>query len=427
MNWIKRIFFYFLCVSIPFIFIEIISGYFIITFYPHQKFDELSKLKSIAASQILFKKIFIRHEHNQFIGNKFILNNGDYGKTLNDESMREVLEKIFIDKSIEKIRSDMHSYHSQIFSFKPNTLNYLMTLNPNVKKSDGVIMFGERGDRKGTLNSSKNECWVFGGSTVWGDRVHGSETITSYLNLLQNKYAFLNYGIPGYNSNSQLNYFIFLLKTREVVPKCVVWLDGLNDGNYIWLRPAVTASDRTSYDDRPPSRILNLSIESSAFLPQRVIQRDHELMEKLTQLQKFDLITFNEVNTKAQEFLLGDIQILSGEEIIFNEAAINHVNNAILARAILEKLSGGNSSFYWFIQPNGELNKENPFFLKDHYKSNRYLINKYYQEKLVTASKGIAISLTNFERDCKFCYVDEHHYSPTFSKKIASEILKSIK
>ena len=34
--------------------------------------------------------------------------------------------------------------------------------------------------------------------------------------------------------------------------------------------------------------------------------------------------------------------------------------NAMIAKAILEKLSGGTSAFYWFIQPNGELNKSNP-------------------------------------------------------------------
>ena len=127
-----------------------------------------------------------------------------------------------------------------------------------------------------------------------------------------------------------------------------------------------------------------------------------------------------------QEYLLSGTKELSGNEIIFDEAAKNHVKNASIAKSILDKLSGGKSSFYWFIQPNGELNKSNPFLLEGHYKSSRYFINEYYQNHLLKNSAGFAVNLTNYGQYCKYCYVDEAHYSPAFSKKMASEIIKSI-
>jgi hypothetical protein len=289
-----------------------------------------------------------------------------------------------------------------------------------------MISMGKSGEREGEVNQSKNECWMFGGSTVWGDRINGMETITSHLNKLQNKYIFLNYGIPGYNSNSQLEYFIFLLKKRRLIPKCVLWLDGLNDGNSIWLSPITEAHDRTSHDDRPPSRVLDLSKTSNSISPHSIIDRDVEAMEKLLLLKKFDLITFNKISKIIRDEILKGKISLSGNEIFFKEATANQVNNFLLARSILNGLSGGKSNFYWFIQPNGELNENNPFLLKGHYTSNRYYTHKYYQKNLLIEASGLAIDLSSIDIDCKVCYVDESHYSPLFSKKIAIKILENL-
>ena len=426
MTLTKRILFYFICILILLFAIELISGYLITLFLFNERLQDHSRIRAIAILEVIYQKYFPEEPINDRNSKKFILNNGNFKKTLNDESMRDIYERVYDGRSIEKIRNEWASYHNQIFSYRPNNLDYLMTVNPKVKNNDGIIIMGNRGERQGIANHSKNECWVFGGSTAWGDLLHGDETITSFLNQLQNRYEFLNYGVPGYNSNSQLKYFIYLLKSRQVIPKCVVWLDGINDGGSIWLRPAVKAVDRTSHSDRPSSRIVNLSNQFISLTPDGILKRDKKVMDSLLILQRFDLTTLNKVNSDVQEYLLTNKKLLLGDEYIINEAALNHIDNARIARAILREFSEGKSNFYWFIQPNGELNRSNPFLMSEHYESNRFLIGKYYQKLLIEKSQGFAIDLTKFESDCIYCYVDQAHYSPAFSKKIAAEIIKAL-
>jgi hypothetical protein len=169
-----------------------------------------------------------------------------------------------------------------------------------------------------------------------------------------------------------------------------------------------------------------LSNQFISLTPDGILKRDKKVMESLLILQRFDLTTFNKVNSDVQEYLLTNKKLLLGDESIINEAALNHIDNARIARAILREFSEGKSNFYWFIQPNGELNRSNPFLMSEHYESNRFLIGKYYQKLLIEKSQGFAIDLTKFESDCIYCYIDQAHYSPAFSKKIAAEIIKAL-
>ena len=118
---------------------------------------------------------------------------------------------------------------------------------------------------------------------------------------------------------------------------------------------------------------------------------------------------------------------LDGDEQVILEAVKNHRFNAFIAKSIIEKNEEGVSSFFWFIQPNGELSKNNPFLLESHFQSGRYKTHKYYQSMLIDYSKGHSHNLTKLDANCKICYVDNCHYSNNFSKIIALKIIEHLK
>jgi len=332
--------------------------------------------------------------------------------------------------SIQVIEEVLTKYKKSIFSFKPNTLDYLMITNPNSEIFPDVISLSDSGGRESYGNTKRPECWVFGGSTVWGDRVRNEDSIPSALNRLDLKHNYLNFGVPGFNSNSQLSYLIYLIRERNVFPKCVIWLDGLNDGTFVHLRPIVPAFDRTSHSDRSQ----NLESSDKQFcirlknIPKEidVIRRTKDarvfmglLQEERPECQQF-------WNERMQTWIYSNKHKISERDDILIEAALNQIINANIAKNIVESNPGSKSRFYWFIQPNGELSRKNPFLNTEHFLTNRYLINLNYQSILVDRSHGSSIDLTKLDKDCEYCYIDEAHYSPKFAEEIAGRILLAV-
>jgi len=334
------------------------------------------------------------------------------------------------DDSIQVIEEMLTNYKESIFSFKPNTLDYLMITNPNREIFPDVISLSDSGGRESYGNTKRPECWVFGGSTVWGDRVRNKDSIPSALNRLDSKHNYLNYGVPGFNSNSQLSYLIYLIRERNTFPNCVIWLDGLNDGTFVHLRPIVPAFDRTSHSDRSQ----NLESSDKQFcirlnnIPKEidVIRRTKDARVFMRFLQEERPECQQVLNERLQTWIYSNEYKISERDDILIEASLNQIMNANIAKNIIESNPGSKSRFYWFIQPNGELNRKNPFLNTEHFLTNRYLINLNYQSILVARSHGSSIDLTNLDKDCEYCYIDEAHYSPKFAEEIASRILLAV-
>ena len=358
-----------------------------------------------------------------------LVNCGEFDSLLDSPEFRENF-KIAYEKDIPRIKSDLKNYQASIFSFKPNTLDYLMTTNPNNEVFPDVISFDKLGGRKSFGDQTKPECWIFGGSTVWGDRVNNADTVVTALNKSDSRYNYLNFGVPGYNSNSQLSYLISLIRYKGVSPSCVIWLDGLNDGTFIHLRPAIFAFDRSSHSDRSQLVTDNGKVQCTSLSEApdeiEVINRTKRAIEYLTLLQKYDTVCQELINTRVRNWIYSKTYRFFGNERILQEAVENHYRNALIAKKLVDTNAGFPARFHWFIQPNGELNQDNPFLNSQHFLTNRYLINKYYQSMLIEKSRGFATDLTKLDAYCKSCYIDEAHYSPSFAKIIAGNILNSM-
>jgi lysophospholipase L1-like esterase len=69
---------------------------------------------------------------------------------------------------------------------------------------------------------------LLGGSTAFGDYASSNDaTITSYLNRMQDRYYFINAGVPSWNSTQEL--VRMALQIAALKPALVVTLDGAND------------------------------------------------------------------------------------------------------------------------------------------------------------------------------------------------------
>lgn len=459
----KRIFrsnyiFIFLSITLLLMFIELSLTIFIHYKFKHlnPKYNNYSALSSIFILQKVVEVISDKYENiniKQVINdekkinfkNKVVINElinpierwqkyekvhfKDFKSMLFDDKNKIIFEKIYYPRKIEAVRKTVETYHNNVFTWRPNTLDYLVTERPEKilsNQSDYLINKNNYG-RISYTNKAKKECWLFGGSTVWGENIESQFTVVSWLNKLQNDFNFINYGVPGYNSNSQLSYLIYLLKKRKIKPKCVIWLDGLNDATFTTYRPAVNAYDRSSHFDRDQSDFqVYKNLSNYQISKTKILQRDKETMNLIEDLKKYDLKSFKIINASLSLDLMSKkINLMKNNNFVY-EAVNNHIKNAKMVKNLLNEKSTNKPMFFWFIQPNGELLETNPFLLKSHFNSGRYNIQKLYFEIILKNSKNFSYDITHLHNDCKTCYVDVCHYSNQFSKIIALSILKVI-
>jgi len=84
----------------------------------------------------------------------------------------------------------------------------------------------------GGPDADAKSVFIFGGSTMWGVGVRDDYTIPAYLNQLgRDRYRFLNYGVPAYQSTQEILRLSLLLRDGKV-PDLVVFYDGANDAVY---------------------------------------------------------------------------------------------------------------------------------------------------------------------------------------------------
>ena len=70
--------------------------------------------------------------------------------------------------------------------------------------------------------------WLFGGSTMFGANISDNETISAHLNVLDAPRRHLNFGVPSYHQNLEIDKLLLLLR-KGYRPQKVVFLDGWND------------------------------------------------------------------------------------------------------------------------------------------------------------------------------------------------------
>lgn len=70
--------------------------------------------------------------------------------------------------------------------------------------------------------------WLFGGSTMFGANISDNETVSAHLNVLAAPLRHLNFGVPSYHQNLEIDKLLLLLR-KGYRPQKVVFLDGWND------------------------------------------------------------------------------------------------------------------------------------------------------------------------------------------------------
>jgi hypothetical protein len=70
--------------------------------------------------------------------------------------------------------------------------------------------------------------WLFGGSTMFGANISDNETVSAHLNTLALPRRHLNFGVPSYHQNLEIDKLLLLLR-KGYRPQQVVFLDGWND------------------------------------------------------------------------------------------------------------------------------------------------------------------------------------------------------
>src|SRR5207248_273204 len=70
--------------------------------------------------------------------------------------------------------------------------------------------------------------WLFGGSTMFGANISNDETISAHLNVLDPDGHYLNFGVPSYHQNLEIDKLLLLLR-KGYRPSKVVFLDCWND------------------------------------------------------------------------------------------------------------------------------------------------------------------------------------------------------
>ncbi|MBL9115700.1 MAG: hypothetical protein JNJ83_11890 [Verrucomicrobiaceae bacterium] len=290
--------------------------------------------------------------------------------------------------------------------------------------------------------------WLFGGSTMFGANLPGDQTVSAHLNQLDKPRHYLNFGVPSYNQNLEINKLLLLLR-KGFKPKRVIFLDGWND--FTSLRSS----------DFHPVEMPAKSIHaySAAYSIERFISGSGlGIVRKLPVIDS--LIRWQEGNMPPPEPTL----TAEGHEDLFNAKSAYHqqpsrhfqfvrtrqFDHAAFLKDIerqkqrLETYYTANDDFlgklaaaygfdvHVFLQPMGSLSEQNPFLKEGvqltthpYYLSTKALMDSARQ--LVTSGK-----LKHFHDIVepapitKTGYVDAAHYNSAACQAIAKAILQKL-
>ena len=279
---------------------------------------------------------------------------------VNYKEWNKILENSFND-TIPNVKKQLLTYERLLFNYRTPTLDYIYTnIDDSLSDYEKEILYFDGFQRSSYQNNSNLDCWIFGGSTLFGDKLKNYQTITSQLNKIQTKYNFINYGLPGYNSNLQLRYLINLLKIKKNdLPNCVIFFDGINDSLDFIKSPLIHPVERSS----DPEILFNARTNKKEKFNIKYLPFGNEYNEKLNNILKYDLNELSKQTIGIKFYLRDNKFMIDDKDIMIKLTADNYIDNANIAKGILKEINQ-EIIFVRFLQPNSFLDKKNNPFLK---------------------------------------------------------------
>jgi len=283
--------------------------------------------------------------------------------------------------------------------------------------------------------------WLLGGSTLYGHCMTQSETISNYLNQLDPANAYLNFGVPGYHQNIEVEKLVLLLK-KGYHPKKVLFLDGNNDllsHLHVNFHPA----------EAPPRMemtypLRNRKGKDNTVTVQQII-RQLPLIALLTKKRRLatlkaddwkylnlpyeDLGDSTSIYLKQNNSFMKAARMLPCSAIPFYPEKIMELYQ--MNQDFVAKLAATYQFEYEFIfQPLGFLHKENPFVKDFTAYRNAFecfdvleTTQQVIRDSIRTGALPHYRDFTQADDKCENCYVDLVHYSGPFNKRLAEMIL----
>lgn len=287
------------------------------------------------------------------------------------------------------------------------------------------------------LNSS---IWVFGGSTTFGFGVSNNRTIPYFLDSLDSKHTYINFGSLGYHQHNEIEKLILLLQ-KGYRPLSVIFIDGLNDVYKI----SESQFEALETPSRFPNAYANdFTIGSSGYkmgliysLP--IIKLFYQyLAQRLLDNGTITAADLRQIDHPKALYNAHPILHYYAHELLSYKAQnptqlahklLNYYRSNSQLIDALSKAYG--FEYTLFLQPVGPLFDRNPF-IKDieTFKSNDRLY-KNIQPTYHTVQQAIKRQTIPHFYDISFAhylasdaYVDLTHYTPTLNRIIAQLILQ---
>jgi lysophospholipase L1-like esterase len=251
-----------------------------------------------------------------------------------------------------------------------------------------------------SINSSSDDTvdiFFFGGSTMYGWNLTDAETIPSQLlDVYKKKYPngksvrIRNYGIPYYYSKQELMLFSKLVFEGER-PDIVIFMDGLND-----FYPS-----RMLYYDRP-----HFSYAMQQVFDEKMFEKNRRTVIDTSEIFYNDVpgVPSAEYYQRLHDKYLGHLQY---------------------ANALAEKVG---AKSYFFCQPvpffNYQNRKKDPISFKNDFDRYNYIYPLLREE--ADRIKNFVYLGDMLQNEKNMPFIDQVHYSPSFARKIAENILGKI-
>ncbi len=382
------------------------------------------------------------NKNTKIFPNEQIISSVEYLKRLDDPD--NLLYKVYPGHTAEEIKF--------IFSRQSALIDHPSLGTMILPGQYGEFHSGKEGIRYDDYVTPDNidslingSVWLLGGSTLYGHCMAQSETISNYLNQLDPANTYLNFGVPGYYQNTEVEKLVLLLK-KGYHPKKVLFMDGNNDllANLHFNFHPAEAPHRMEM----AFPLRNRKQEEKARTAQQFILQLPliALLKKKRQLATLKADNWKKLNLPYED--LGDsTSIYLQHDNSFPKATRMLPCSAMpfYPEKILElyqmnqdfvgKLAAAYQFEYEFIfQPLGFLHPENPFIKDFTAYRNAYecfdLLETTQQVIRDRISTGALPHFRDFslaDDKCEDCYVDLVHYSGKFNRQLAEMILSDYK
>ena len=288
-----------------------------------------------------------------------------------------------------------------------------------------------------SLNSD-NANYVFGGSTTFGHGVPDDDTVVSYMNKLQPKSNWLNFGVNAHDSIRETDKLLHLLR-QGYRPTKVVFIDGLNDLTTFMASPYRTADKPRTQGyligrgnpalifGTPSPRNMRLAIAYAfpiTHLYFYLTESDSEI--------KYGELDANKVNVDYRRMSWHFKNKFSYAQANFDRLKSDWTAHYQKNIAFIRQL-GDTFGFepYFVFQPIGNVVSENPFLLP-RYKDSpvaimAYNFSDFVQQKIADGTLDMVNCHKVFDTiDGSLAFVDPTHYSPLGNKTLAQCVLAAI-